>query len=1104
MAKRTKAFVWILLVFISLCLPTLSLLNQEQWSEILSPLLIGTIAIAWLGFNRVEIARNDSVTFIHAISLLIGLTLGPYPAILATTCGVILALIAERFLKRCNHVLHCAKRGLVICSRQLIALAGGVGLYLTLGGQRIYRTPSLPEAFPTIALAITFSLLYVSVHAVQRWLRSARPITRTDSILVSLIALIPIPIVVIGTVAYSVFAETALIIYSATIVFSAPAFRALIEMQNELAGKTRSLNALFDLATERDLTADENQNYALIDLALSELALSDYAALLLQETGDQQPKLVHTYNIPSDKLGNLKLDENFLLDAEIAARTTIEPIYVSMDADLPASFQTFARHLEIEQAAVLTIEAEDSTIGQLWLFFKNRQPLDADELEQLRVFNKQLSKSISFSREFAATNTELRRRVEQLARLESIGRQVTASIDIEDVYQTIMYHGLQATSATMGNLELLNTQTEELESVAFENDISLQKERNDLSAEAIHALTQRAFETGQVTNVLDTRSEPEFETLESSPLSLLITPIISQGETIGVITLGKSEVGGFTPEEEAFLIQLSSQAANALRNAMMYEELEERLREQSLLYQASAQIAESLDTEAVSLALADSLAFTVNARAAYIYRYSAGSNELNFIIGVDGKSTLDARKDAKSLELQIPGVIACLEDRRPIQWTLSNPPTEVDAAHLTSLGGETILLLPLIVGERTLGLVELIRNKDALFEEEELRTAQSIAIQASIILENSDLFQQISQSNNRLSAVLNSTREGMLMIDKEGKIAVVNNQLKELININPDLLTESTFLGSDDEIIQRLGYKPKEIEDLISSLRSGEGHLPGISTYELSQDERRVLRRLETPVHDSSGRLIGWLLVIRDVSEEMQLEESRKHLTEMIVHDLRSPLSAILNSMELLKMQLEGQDQSPILQQALAISDRSVHQMLGLVNALLDLSKLESGQFVLAANEINFHELIPHLIDTFLPEAEQAGVILDYHVDPEIGEMTLDEEKIFRVLSNLVDNALKFTPAGGKITLDMKRMDDQLFIDVRDTGPGVPSEYREQIFDLYAQVPGTEGRRRGTGLGLAFCKLAIEAHQGEIWVEDNPGGGSRFRIRLPVNNKAKH
>ena len=175
--------------------------------------------------------------------------------------------------------------------------------------------------------------------------------------------------------------------------------------------------------------------------------------------------------------------------------------------------------------------------------------------------------------------------------------------------------------------------------------------------------------------------------------------------------------------------------------------------------------------------------------------------------------------------------------------------------------------------------------------------------------------------------------------------------------------------------------------------------------------------------------------------------------------------------------------------------------MLGLVNALLDLSKLESGQFVLASNEIDFKELIPHLIDTFLPEAEQAGVILDYQIDPELNKMTFDEEKIFRVLSNLIDNALKFTPAGGKVELEMTRSDDQLLIDVRDTGPGVPPEFREQIFNLYAQVPGTEGRRRGTGLGLAFCKLAVEAHQGEIWVEENPGGGSRFRIRLPLKDQ---
>ncbi len=139
-------------------------------------------------------------------------------------------------------------------------------------------------------------------------------------------------------------------------------------------------------------------------------------------------------------------------------------------------------------------------------------------------------------------------------------------------------------------------------------------------------------------------------------------------------------------------------------------------------------------------------------------------------------------------------------------------------------------------------------------------------------------------------------------------------------------------------------------------------------------------------------------------------------------------------------------------------------------------------------------------MDTFLPEAEQAGVILDYRIDPQIDKMVLDEEKIFRVISNLVDNALKFTPAGGRVDFKMTEADNQLFIEVLDTGPGIPPEYRKQIFDLYAQVPGTEGRRRGTGLGLAFCKLAIEAHDGEIWVEESPEGGSRFRIRLPIKD----
>lgn len=1099
MDRRARALGWALLSFAVLALTSLSLFRLDQWTGSARQVIIATIVVIWLGLNRTHIGPNDNLTFIHSISLLIGLTLGVYPAIISTAIGVLISVAIERALNRCSSFRLCAESVVLIGSRQLMSLAGGLAIYRLLGGKLISGVPSIPETFPTISLAISFSVLFVSLHAVQRWLQSSQVINRRDSTFVSLIALIPIPFTVIGTVAFSVFSEAALLIYGAMVILVAPAFRILIELQTGLTRKTRALSALLELASSQSSVDDGKNQFALIDLALNELGSVDRAALLLNDPSDQRLQLVHTYNLPSDQTARIEDPAFVQLISKLTSGNQQGYAYIADFSSFPPNIGKDLDLLDIDQIAAFSLRGSDQNIGQIWLFFQGEQKHSAAELNQLRVFINQLSKSVELSREIIATNNELNRRVEQLARLESIGRQVTASIAIADVYETILFHGIQATSATEGHLELLNVADGRLEVVASDWDRLDDPDWDAHLTAPMHQLAQRAFETGQVTNIPDARKDPEFGDPTTASLSLLFTPIISNGETMGVIALGKEEPGGFVDEEEAFVIQLASHAANAIRNAMMYEELEERLKEQSLLYQASAQIAESLDTQTVSLALADSLAFAINADAAFIYRYSQQGEVLEFIIGVDGKRTLDGSNNGHSLGLEIPGVKASIENRQPIQWSSSDAPTGIDAAHLDSLGGGTILLLPLIVGERTLGLATLIRHRDERFQEEEVRTAQSIAIQASIVLENSDLFQQISQSNYRLSAVLNSTREGMLMIDKDGKIAVLNTQLKDLIHIDPDILTESSFLDLEQEVIQKLGYKREEIDDLVASLRSGKGHLPGVSTYELSKEEHQVLRRLETPVYDSAGKLIGWLIVIRDVSEEIQLEESRKHLTEMIVHDLRSPLSAILNSMELLRMQLENQEKSPIMQQALAIADRSVHQMLGLVNALLDLSKLESGQFVLARNELIFQDLVPHLIDTFLPEAEQAGVILDYQVDPDLPAMMFDEEKLFRVLSNLLDNALKFTPAGGKVTLEMAQTDGQLFIDVRDTGPGVPMDFRDQIFDLYAQVPGTEGRRRGTGLGLAFCKLAIEAHQGEIWVEDNPGGGSRFRIRLPIS-----
>jgi signal transduction histidine kinase len=229
----------------------------------------------------------------------------------------------------------------------------------------------------------------------------------------------------------------------------------------------------------------------------------------------------------------------------------------------------------------------------------------------------------------------------------------------------------------------------------------------------------------------------------------------------------------------------------------------------------------------------------------------------------------------------------------------------------------------------------------------------------------------------------------------------------------------------------------------------------------------------------------------------MKLEEMRRQLTEMIVHDLRSPLTAILSSLKLLEPPASTPS-SPVVSQALSVSRKSCQKMLGLVNSLLDIARLERGEMDLALAPLDVRGLCEELAGQYTLEANELGVILRWECCETLPTITVDPEKISRVLANLLDNALKFTPAGGSIDLLASLEDDSVLITIHDTGPGIPQDYREAIFERFTQVPGIAGRRRGTGLGLAFAKLAVEAHGGRIWLEDGLEGGSCFRLRLPL------
>jgi signal transduction histidine kinase len=170
---------------------------------------------------------------------------------------------------------------------------------------------------------------------------------------------------------------------------------------------------------------------------------------------------------------------------------------------------------------------------------------------------------------------------------------------------------------------------------------------------------------------------------------------------------------------------------------------------------------------------------------------------------------------------------------------------------------------------------------------------------------------------------------------------------------------------------------------------------------------------------------------------------------------------------------------------------------------LLDSSKLRSGHTQLERRAMPLGPIVNDALEYLAPLAQENQIDISRQLPPDLPPVLIDEDKISRVFINLLDNALKFAPQGGQVTLLAERWQtgsDQKFVRcaVRDNGPGIPLELRERIFDRFVQVTDQMGRRRGSGLGLNFCLLAVEAHGGKIWVDDAPNGGSEFSFTLPV------
>jgi signal transduction histidine kinase len=225
-------------------------------------------------------------------------------------------------------------------------------------------------------------------------------------------------------------------------------------------------------------------------------------------------------------------------------------------------------------------------------------------------------------------------------------------------------------------------------------------------------------------------------------------------------------------------------------------------------------------------------------------------------------------------------------------------------------------------------------------------------------------------------------------------------------------------------------------------------------------------------------------------------EQQRKHVTNLLIHDIRSPLVATSASLEIVQRSMKSLPMQPFLSEAVEAGLRSLRTVIDLTNDIMDMKKLEAGHRPTTFDNIDFYSFCAEIKATLQALSVQQHVTIQIDVVPSNLAGTGDRRLLERVVLNLLSNALRFTPASETITIQVRQeSDDHMLLVVADRGPGVAPGERERIFEPFVQGQGDS--KGGTGLGLAFCREVVHAHDGHIWVEDNPGGGSRFCIRLP-------
>jgi PAS domain S-box-containing protein len=588
--------------------------------------------------------------------------------------------------------------------------------------------------------------------------------------------------------------------------------------------------------------------------------------------------------------------------------------------------------------------------------------------------------------------------------------------------------------------------------------------------------------------VLDTSKDerwlmrPDDAMDKSGVKSAICVPLLAREKLVGVLTLVHPAPNVFSNEQLDLMQAIADQAGIAVLNARLYTESQRQARVMTALAEGAAamnaslrmedvyqriliQTMQALQVETVALGMLDG--------DQIVYRAAAGQNAGNILgrkiplgEGIAGSAALDGRG------VVVPDV--------------SQDKNYGEADQFGGIEMRAVVVAPILSQARVIGMIEAINPIAKSFDTDALLVMTGIGGLAGTTIQNAELFERLQAAHQRYRELFDDSIDPMLITDWDGKILEANRQALLLSGYTGEKLHTLTIDQLHEVNWNRIGMEFEALlEDRTCSYESSlhredESHTP-IEVH---------ARRVEFDENDA----IQWIL--RDITERKELDHLREDLTAMIYHDLRSPLANIVSSLDVLFSMMPENDKETV-HAILKIAENSTDRIQRLVSSLLDVNRLESGQPVADQKVVDPTPLIKQAVLDVEPVARGRRQTVSATLPEELPPIWVDEDMARRVLINLMENSVKFTPTEGRIEAGAQHEDDWVHIWIKDNGPGIPAAEQERIFDKFTRLRGTS-KSSGLGIGLAFCRLAVLGHGGKIWVESDPGKGSVFHFTFPV------